>query len=293
LPAALDAERAAIPPLYRAVVEAGARSGRLPAALEGLARYVRSYSEARAAIGVALWYPILVLSLAYALFLGLVIEIVPRFIAAFEVLGLSVIRPLHWLADLGELAPYWWPLGPVLLGALGFAWWRSGRAASFQTSSWSLVRAFPWMGSLLSDYESASFADLLALLLEHGVAFPKALVLSAEATGNGGMIAGARQLAASVERGETPGKSLESVPDRSFRPLLRWALAAGEEQGSLVESLRNLAPMYRKRGAYQAEKLQLFLPTVLMITVGASATLLYAVSLFMPLASMLSELSTP
>jgi type II secretory pathway component PulF len=293
LPKALEAEKAAIPPLYRAVVEAGARSGRLPAALEGLARYVRSYSEARAAIGVALWYPIVVLSLAYGLFLGLVIEIVPRFIAAFEVLGLGVIRPLHWLADLGELAPYWWPVGPVLLAALGFAWWRSGRAASFQTSTWSLLRIFPWMRSLLSDYESAGFADLLALLLEHGVAFPQAVVLAAEATGNGAMITGARQLAAAVERGEAAGKALEGVPDRAFRPLLRWALAAGEEQGSLVVSLRNLAPMYRKRGAYQAEKLQLFLPTVLMITIGASATLLYAVSLFLPLSSMLAELSTP
>ena len=293
LPRALEAEKAAIPPLYRAVVEAGARSGRLPAALEGLARYVRSYSEARAAIGVALWYPILVLSLAYGLFLGLVIEIVPRFIGAFEVLGLGVIRPLHWLADLGELAPYWWPVGPVLLAALGFAWWRSGRAASFQTSSWSLMRIFPWMRSLLSDYESAGFADLLALLLEHGVTFPQAVVLAAEATGNGAMIAGARQLAAAAERGEAPGQALDGVPDRAFRPLLRWALAAGEEQGSLVVSLRNLAPMYRKRGAYQAEKLQLFLPTLLMITIGASATLLYAVSLFMPLSSMLAELSTP
>ena len=241
---------------------------------------------------MALWYPILVLSLAYGLFLGLVIEIVPRFIGAFEVLGLGVIRPLHWLADLGELAPYWWPVGPVLLAALGFAWWRSGRAASFQTSSWSLMRIFPWMRSLLSDYESAGFADLLALLLEHGVTFPQAVVLAAEATGNGAMIAGARQLAGATERGEAPGQALTASRQR-FRPLLRWALAAGEEQGSLVVSLRNLAPMYRKRGAYQAEKLQLFLPTLLMIAIGASATLLYAVSLFIPLPSMLAELSTP
>ena len=77
-------------------------------------------------------------------------------------------------------------------------------------------------------------------------------------------------------------------PTGSFRPLLRWALAAGQEQGSLVESLRNLAPMYRKRGAFQAEKLQLFLPTVLMIAIGASATLLYALTLFLPLAGMLT-----
>ena len=72
LPEALEGEEQSIPPLYRAVVEAGARSGRLPIALEGLAKYVRGYSEARAAIGLALWYPLLVLTLAYALFVGLV-----------------------------------------------------------------------------------------------------------------------------------------------------------------------------------------------------------------------------
>ena len=63
------------------------------------------------------------------------------------------------------------------------------------------------------------------------------------------------------------------MPDRAFRPLLRWALAAGQDQGSLVESLRSLAPMYRKRGAFQAEKLQIFLPTLLMLVIGGSATL--------------------
>jgi general secretion pathway protein F len=290
---ALEAEKSTIPPLYRAVVEAGARSGRLPVALEGLARYVRSYSEARAAIGVALWYPILVLSLAYGLFLGLVIEIVPRFIGAFESLGLKVIEPLHWLAGIGELAPYWWPLWPILLVLLGIAWWRSGTAASFQTSSWTIFRLIPWMRSLLSDYEAAGFAELLALLLEHNVAYPQALVLAAEATGNPATIQGARQIAAAIERGDAPGDALRQVPNSAFRPLLQWAMAAGQEQGSLVESLRNLGPMYRKRGAFQAEKLQLFLPTLLMIAIGASATLLYALTLFVPLSSMLRGLSSP
>ena len=44
---ALEAERQAIPPLYRAVVEAGARAGRLPAALEGMTQYIRGVSDAR------------------------------------------------------------------------------------------------------------------------------------------------------------------------------------------------------------------------------------------------------
>jgi general secretion pathway protein F len=293
LPEALEAEKRAIPPLYRAVVEAGARSGRLSAALEGLARYVRGYSEARAAIGVALWYPILVLSLAYALFLGLVIEVIPRFIGAFESLGLEVIRPLRWLEQAGELAPYWWPAWPVLLLLLALAWWRSGVAATFQTSSWSLLRLFPWMRSMLADYEAAGYADLLALLLEHHVAYPQAVELAAEATGNPAMIDGAGRLAAAVRRGEASDQAVRDLPASAFRPLLRWTLASSQDQGSLVESLRNLAPMYRKRGAFQAEKLQLFLPTVLMLAIGGTATLFYALTLFVPLTSMLRGLSLP
>jgi general secretion pathway protein F len=290
---ALEGEKSATPPLYRAVVEAGAQSGRLSIALEGLARYVRDYSEARSAIGVALWYPILVLTLAYALFVGLVAIVIPRFVRAFETLGVPVFRPLHWLERLGDLAPYWWPIWPVLLVILLVGWWRSGISATFQASSWSILKIFPWMRSLLSDYESAGFAELLALLLEHRVAYPRAVTLAAEATGNASMIQGAHQLASAVERGEAPGQAIGKLPPRAFRPLLRWALTMGPEQGSPVESLRNLAPMYRKRGAFQAEKLQVFLPTLLMLLIGGSATLFYGLTLFIPLSTMIKGLATP
>src|SRR5689334_15506248 len=79
---ALEAEKRSIPPLYRAVVEVGARSGRLAAALEGMARYLRGVGDVRRAIGLALWYPMLVVCLAYGLFVGLVYLVVPRFVAA-------------------------------------------------------------------------------------------------------------------------------------------------------------------------------------------------------------------
>ena len=44
---ALAADKEGFPPVYRAVVEAGIRAGRLPAALESLAGFVRSYDDAR------------------------------------------------------------------------------------------------------------------------------------------------------------------------------------------------------------------------------------------------------
>src|SRR4051794_36850176 len=51
---AMAAEGARFPTIYRAVVEAGLRAGRLSVALEGLSGFVRGYAEARRSIGMAL-----------------------------------------------------------------------------------------------------------------------------------------------------------------------------------------------------------------------------------------------
>ncbi len=288
---ALESERQVLPPLYRAVVEAGARSGQLPVALEGLARYVRGYSEARAAIGLALWYPLIVLILGYGLLIGLLTLAVPRFLSSFESLFLTIPAPLRWLGWLGETVGYWWAVGPIALVILAIAWVRSGRAALFQSSAWGWLRLFPWMSSILANYEAANFAELLALLLEHQVTFPKALVLAAESTGNARLTRGASALADAISRGEPAAGALASIDRHAFLPMLRWVLATGPEQGSLSGALRNLGGHYRKRGKYQAEKLAIFLPTVLMIAIGASATMFYALALFLPVVNLLSQLS--
>ena len=60
-----------------------------------------------------------------------------------------------------------------------------------------------------------------------------------------------------------------------------------------MAALHNLAEVYRKRAQYQADKLSVFLPTILMIVIGASATLFYVLALFVPLTNMLRELTVP
>src|SRR5262249_23208211 len=163
----------------------------------------------------------------------------------------------------------------IALVVLVIAWIRSGSAAQFRAPAWSWLRLFPWMGSILSNYESANFSELLALLLEHDVAYPDALLLAAHSTASPSLIRGAQQLAWAITRGEPVAPTLRTVDDRAFLPMLRWVLATGQEQGSLVTALRKLGDLYRDRGRFQAGKLSVFLPTILMIAIGGSATFLY------------------
>ena len=264
----------------------------MPVALEGLARYVRGYSEARATIGLALWYPLVVLSLAYALFVGLVLLVVPRFLDAFESLGLASPAPLRWLrhgrADRATTGGWpdrsRWPCSR----SPGCA---RARPRGSSRPSWSWLRLFPWMRSILANYETANFCELLALLLEHQVTYPEALMLAAESTGNSRLVRGARVLAEAISRGQAVPEALATIDRKTFLPMLRWVLATGQEQGSLSARLRNLAEHYRKRGKYLAEKLSVFLPTILMVAIGASATLFYALALFIPIINLLSQLA--
>lgn len=288
---ALEHERDAIPPLYRAVVEAGVRSGRLPTALEGLTRYVRGYSEARAAIGIALWYPLLIAAVAYGLFLGMSTLIAPRFVEAFPSLGVEPPWTLGLISRVGQASHFWWPVGPVFLILIGFAWSVSGRAARFQSWAWGLPRLMPGMKPLMADYETANFAELLTLLLEHQVPYPAAVVLAAQATGNRAMTAAATEIAAALERGQSPSAALETVKPGVFQPMIRWAMSAGADSGSLTESLAGMADHYRSRARHRAEAMRMFLPSLLLVVLGGGAALIYALSLFLPLVDLLKKLS--
>ncbi len=288
---ALEHERDAIPPLYRAVVEAGVRSGRLPSALEGLTRYVRGYSEARSAIGIALWYPLLIGSIAYGLFLGMSTLIAPKFAEAFPSLGLKLPWTLDWINRIGQASHLWWPVGPIVLIGIGIAWSVSGRAARFQSWAWGLPRLMPGMKRLMADYETANFAELLALLLEHNVPYPAAVLLAAQATGNRPMTAAAQEIAAALERGQSPGAALENVRPGVFQPMIRWAMSTGADSGSLPESLAGMADHYRSRARHRAESMRIFLPALLLVVLGGGAALVYGLSLFLPLVELLKELS--
>jgi general secretion pathway protein F len=288
---ALEAEKGAIPPLYRAVVEAGARAGRLPVALEGMADYIRGVSDARRTIGLALWYPVMVLCLAYALFVGLVFLVAPRFVAAFESLGLGMPAPLRWLRIVWETGMYWVPLGPVAIAVLMAVWIRSGTTAGLRGGSWGGLRFFPWMGSLLADFEAANFAELLALLLEHRVPYPSALTLAAEASGSPALVRGAGRVAEALRHGTPSQEAVEAAGRGAFRPMLRWTLAVGQAQGSLDAALHHLADVYRKRARYRAEQIAIFLPMILTLAIGAGAATIYAMSVFLPLVEMLRGLS--
>ena len=206
LPAALAADPRAFPPLYRALVEAGLRSGRLAAALESLAGSARTLRDVRQTMLYALAYPVGVILLACSLLVFMLARVEPQIAPLYD--G----HPPTGLQDLtsaGEFATLWLPIvqGLVLL-TFGCWWFRANRALVLQTGRSAPVLGWmPGVRRMIAYAQSAALAEILGLLLEHGVPLGEAVLLAADAVGDRGTREAARTLAAAVEQGAAPAAS--------------------------------------------------------------------------------------
>jgi type II secretory pathway component PulF len=293
LPEAIAASGGGMPKLYRAVVEAGLRSGRLSEALEGMASIARGYAEARRAVGMALLYPLVVLSLTYGLALFFVIEITPRFVAAFQGLGLPPLKALGLLERAGQTAIYWGPILPILLGLAALRWVWTGRSMVLETGGLGpLLNKVPMVGSMIASYRAANFASLLALLIEHRVPLEEAVRLAGEASGDIKLRASAERFAQSIRQGGGPDATASKACD-AFPPLLSWMLTAGHRQGDLPQSLEQLALTYRRKARSRADFLKLALPSICILGIGVVAVVIYAMMLFIPMLNLWNEMAVP
>jgi general secretion pathway protein F len=278
-----------LPATYRAVVEAGLRAGRLPAALEDVAAYARAYVDLRRAIGQAFVRPLIVLMMAYALFLAFLLLLIPRIRVAFESLGISGSGIARALECAGQTAVYWGAIPPLLVALGVIVWIWLGRARGLDATralGWA-----PWLRSVMADWRASNFAGWLALLLDHGVPLAESLELAGAASGDARLRDAAQAMAERARRGQTPH---ESFRDQSgLPPLVQWLLVTGERQGALASAVKHAAATYRRRAQERAETVRVVIPPLLLLGIGGGSALLYVLTLYLPWTSLLHNLSRP
>lgn len=264
------------PPVYCAVVRTGLASGRLAAALEAMARSARRLAQSRRMIVAGLIYPLIVFLIAWGLFVFYTIGPAHMFLYLIDDFGLPGRAFFAMLVEWGRWAVYWGPAGAVVVLLLVGLWWVVSARASLADPSQAhaLLGWIPGMGRLLRAYQAATFTDLVAMLLEHRVPLPEALVLAADATGGRRLVQASREVAEAVRRGEPLSSRLHAL--RRFPPLVAWLMSSGQATDALPKPLRQAAQMYHQRATYQFEATRIFVPIFLTLVIGGGVTLAFA-----------------
>lgn len=282
---AVAAQGDALPPVYRAVVDAGLKSGRLAAALEGFAESAARISDLRRITAQAWAYPLMVIVMAIAMLFMVGALVLPGY--EWLELGNRV-----WMAPLevSRRTALWLMLAaPCVAAVLAVIWWRRSARASASLGTQRWVRWIPGAKRAMQLGSQANFAEMLGLLVSCRVPFVDALPLAASASGSEQLRAAAAALQSQLVAGQPLTAKTDAL--HGLPPLVRTALLAAPHERALAPALDQAAEVYRERARSWIDHIALTAPIVATLLVGAVVTGAYALLLFQPYVAVLKEAS--
>lgn len=278
---AIEAEGSAVPAEYRALLTAGLRTGQLPQVLTSISALGESVARLKRQLRLALIYPAIVFALAYGLFVGLMLFVVPAFKRMRIVVRAdesAFFRGLSFAADTVLIWGIGIPVVLLLLLVLRGIWlWISGH----RTISIEGLGLLPGAG----DISLARFANVLSVLVEYNVPLREALRLSGEVSGSARLQAAAAKLGDDVERGNSLRESLVRI--HALPGFLKWLMTFGTYRGTLAESLRQAAGVYEQRALARLDRFRRIVPPLIVLIFGGAIVTAYALSVFLPMTELL------
>jgi type II secretory pathway component PulF len=287
---ALRDDEGDIPPEFRSVMEFGLYTGQLSKALDASGQVAEAADDSRFTYETALIYPLLVCALAYVGLIGFCLYLVPVLHDMYTSLKLAPGRGLSILLMVRAALPYWAVVLPILAVVAITSWARAKRRGATSLKSNNPLGWLPGASRLLFQERCSRFAESLAILLDSQMPLPQALAISGDMSGDANL----KQGAAALARAEQVNNVLadDSSIAMRFPPFLRWAIWHAEATTGRARALRIAAEMYCEAAKRRAERMRTLVPMVALVLLGGTVTLLYGLSLFVPVVELLRTLAT-
>lgn len=277
-----------IPPLYGALVAAGAAAGDLPGTLAAVARHASLRAERTRRLRRAAAYPLAVLPGLGAVSWFLFAAILPRITGLYALVEEWSGRPFT-VPAITRFFEAWPAAGivPPALVLLLFA--LAGRLRSPVEGlrlPLTLADRLPVLGPLRLHAALASFSGTLALLLRRAVPLDRALELAGAAADHAGLASAAAAAAAAVRAGapfDAAARDAGLLP-----PSLQWLLSGGGGEG-LPAALEDVARIEEERFERGMETLTWAVEPVFQVAAGA-LVLLVVVVVYLPVLRMSTAL---
>src|SRR5438445_11294794 len=223
--------------LYVNMVKAGELGGVLEVVLNRLAEFQEKAAKIKNRVKSAMVYPVIVISMAFAIMAFLLVFIVPKFEAIFHdmlgnkplpavttfVINLSKLVQNHWLVLIGAI---------VAVGAV-YKFLARTRGGKSVIDRFKLQ--MPLFGDVARKTASSRFSRLLGTLVNSGVSILQALTITRETAGNTVIANAISDVHDRVKEGESIVQPLET--SGAFPPMVSSMSDVGEETGQLPDML--------------------------------------------------------
>lgn len=271
------------PDLYRSLVAAGEKSGKLDDTLLKLADYVERTHELKRKTGLALIYPVIMTVVALMVVSGLLVYVIPKVAKVFA----HTHQALPWLTRffifLSDGIRSYGIYGAVALVAAGFGIrvLLRDEARRHVWHAWLLKT--PLVGDLVRTANSARLASTLSIQLGSGVPLSSALDSTSGVITNLPMRKALNEAGEMVMEGGTLSKALEK--SGLFPPILVYFVANGEETDRLGVMLEKAARQQSTELSHRLTALTSVLEPVMTLAMGVMV-LIIVLAVLLPIFEM-------
>lgn len=273
--------------LYTNMVRAGELGGVLDVILQRLADFMEKSQALKRKVVGAMIYPIAVLGFAFAIVMGIMIFVVPKFEEIFAGMGaqlpgltLALLNFSRWLTSIGWLVIPGVVIGIYLLLQL-LKMSLTGRLLidRFKVS-------FPIFGMIVSKTTVARFSRTLGTLLAAGVPILEAIQITRDTSGNELYARALGRVHDGIREGESFADPLRQA--KIVDPMVVNMIDVGEETGELDKMLNKVADTYDDEVETLVASMVSLMEPVMVISLGLIVGFI-VIALFMPMVSMLNS----
>lgn len=253
--------------LYRNLVRAGESAGVLDTILDTVATYKEKTESIKGKIKKALFYPIMVMVVAFAVIMIMLLFVVPVFAKTFKDAGASLPAPTQLLVTMSQfMQQYWWLVIFGIAGGIVALIMAKKRSVKFAHFLDRLTLKIPVMGGILRQSAIARFARTLGVTFRAGVPLVEAMDAVAGATGSIVYAEAVHQMRDDVAVGHQLQLAMRQTG--LFPNMVTQMVAIGEESGALDHMLFKCAEFYEEEVSNAVDSLASLLEPLMMVILG-------------------------
>jgi type IV pilus assembly protein PilC len=271
--------------LFISMVEAGEAAGILDEVLDRVALHIEKATQIKRRVKGAMLYPLMVMSFATLVLVGLLLFLVPVFVNIFSQLGGDLPKLTQYVVNVSNLLKHkWYIIFPAFGGMIfGFFKWKKTEAGRKQWDRFKL--RVPKIGPVVLKVTMARFSRTLSTLVAAGVDIIQALEITGTTSGNWRVESALADVRAKVHEGVPIAQPL--VDNDIFPPMVSQMVKIGEETGELEKMLGKIADFYEDEVDAAIQSLTSIVEPLMMILVGCMVGVI-VIAMYLPMFRMLS-----
>ncbi|MDP2433313.1 MAG: type II secretion system F family protein [Pseudomonadota bacterium] len=253
--------------LYCNLVHAGEQAGILDSVLDRLATYMEKMLALKGQIKSALFYPIIVLVVAFVITAGIMLFVIPAFKDLYGKAGADLPALTMIVLHISDLFVNYWYL--ILAGIGGGIFmlmqaWKRSPGFRARMDAWMLK--IPVFGPLIEKATVARWSRTFSSMFAAGVPMVEALDSVAGASGNHVFMEATQKIRSQVSTGASLAASMQAAA--VFPNMLIQMVAIGEESGALDSMLSKVADYYEREVDDAVTGLSSLMEPFIMVILG-------------------------